>query len=68
MALLIMLRNVKDDKIFLSAKFQFSVIQFERLNSRKILASYLRNLSSCEKKAWKKKKKRNIYIYNNDQW
>ena len=31
MALLIMVRNVKDDKIFLSAKFQFSVIQFVKV-------------------------------------
>ena len=30
-ALLIMLRNVKDNKIFLSAKFQFSVIQFVKV-------------------------------------
>ena len=35
MALLIMLRNVKDDKIFLSAEFQFSVIQFVKVISNK---------------------------------
>ena len=35
MTLLIMFRNVKDDKIFLSAKFQFSVIQFVKVISDK---------------------------------
>ena len=30
-----MLRNVKDDKTFLSAKFQFSVIQFVKVISNK---------------------------------
>ena len=30
-----MLRNVKDDKTFLSAKFQFSVIQFVEVISNK---------------------------------
>ena len=30
-----MLRNVKDDKTFLSAKFQFSVIQFIKVFSNK---------------------------------
>ena len=32
---LIMLRNVKDDKTFLSAKFQFSVIRFVKVMSNK---------------------------------
>ena len=31
-----MLRNVKDDKTFLSAKFQFSVIQFVKVISNKL--------------------------------
>ena len=35
MALLIMLRDVKDDKIFSSAKFQFNVIQFVKVISNK---------------------------------
>ena len=35
MALLFMLRNAKDDKIFFSAKFQFSVIQFVKVISHK---------------------------------
>ena len=32
MALLIMLRNVKNDNTFLSVKFQFSVIQFVKVH------------------------------------
>ena len=35
MALLIMLRNFKNDKIFLSAKFQFSAIDFVKVISNK---------------------------------
>ena len=35
MALLIMLRNIKDDEIFLYAKFQFSVILFVEVISNK---------------------------------
>ena len=35
MALLIMLRNVKDDKTFLSAKFQFIIIHFVQVFSNK---------------------------------